>query len=238
MLFTVVYLIAVAFNRSKFFSSPTPYLSIAKSPLIMTCEFSLKTFDELTSVDIYHILKARSQVFVVEQNCPYQDMDELDFDCLHLVAHNNEALVGYCRIIPPEFNRMKSNLSVDNNPRAAASMPAIGRVLVLAQYRSQGLARQIMTEAIKYCRKKYGKKPIIISAQTYLIDFYQSLGFVPEGAYYLEDGIEHVKMVLNITKKTKVKKQGSDTSRASTILGILLLILSVSFIAGLIYLMI
>ena len=69
----------------------------------MTCEFSLKTFDELTSVDLYHILKARSQAFVVEQNCAYQDMDEVDFDCLHLIAHQNAALVGYCRIIPPEF---------------------------------------------------------------------------------------------------------------------------------------
>ena len=220
---------APTFNRLK------PYFSIAKSQLTMTCEFSLKTFDELTSVDIYHILKARSQVFVVEQNCVYQDMDALDFDCLHLVAHNNEALVGYCRIIPPEFNRLRSNLSVANDPRAAAAMPAIGRVLVLQQYRSQGLARQIMTEAIKYCRKKYGKKPIIISAQTYLIDFYQSLGFVPEGAHYLEDGIEHVKMVLNITKKTKTKNQNS--SKTSTILGILLLILGVLFLAGLIYLM-
>ena len=69
----------------------------------MTCEFSIKTFDELTTVDLYHILKARSQVFVVEQNCPYQDMAEVDFDCLHLVAHQNEALIGYCRIIPPQL---------------------------------------------------------------------------------------------------------------------------------------
>lgn len=73
----------------------------------MTCEFSIKTFDELTSVDLYHIFKARSQVFVVEQNCAYQDMDEVDFDCLHLIAHQNGALVGYCRIIPPGFNRIK-----------------------------------------------------------------------------------------------------------------------------------
>ncbi len=203
----------------------------------MDSEFSIKTFDELTSVDIYHILKARSQVFVVEQNCAYQDMDEVDFDCLHLVAHDNEALVGYCRIIPPEYNKMKSSISVTNNSVTASAMPAIGRVLVMQQHRGQGLARQIMTQAIKYCRKKYGKKPIIISAQTYLIGFYESLGFVPEGGHYLEDGIEHVKMVLNVLKKVKVKKERSGSAGISNVLNVLLLILGVLFIMGLVYLM-
>ncbi len=201
----------------------------------MTCEFSIKTFDELTSVDLYHILKARSQVFVVEQHCAYQDMDEVDFDCLHLIAHKNEALVGYCRIIAPEFNPKKS---LENPPH---SMPAIGRVLVLSDHRGHGLARQIMTHAIKYCRKKYGKKPIIISAQTYLLSFYQSLGFIPEGNYYLEDNIEHVVMVLPILKKVKVKKQrvaGSEGSGFVTkFLSFLLLVLGLMFIAGLVYLM-
>ena len=201
----------------------------------MTCEFSIKTFDELTSVDLYHILKARSQVFVVEQNCAYQDMDEVDFDCLHLIAHQNEALVGYCRIIGPEFNPKRSL----GNP--SHSMPAIGRVLVLSDHRGNGLARQIMTHAIKYCRKKYGKKPIIISAQTYLLSFYESLGFVPEGPVYLEDNIEHVTMVLPVLKKVKVKKQKSSSSQGSgfvtKFLSFLLLILSLMFIAGLIYLM-
>ena len=196
----------------------------------MTCEFSIKTFDELTSIDIYHILKARSQVFVVEQNCPYQDMDEVDFDCLHLVAHQNEALIGYCRIIPPTFNTKKSAV----NP--SGPIPSIGRVLVLAAHRGDGVARQIMLEAIKYCRKKYGKKPIIISAQAYLLNFYQSLGFIPEGEHYLEDGIEHVTMVLPIIKKVKIKKESSGA--ASNILSFLLLILALLFIVGLVYLMI
>lgn len=204
----------------------------------MTAMFAIKTFDELTSVDIYHILKARSQVFVVEQNCAYQDMDELDFDCLHLVAHQNEALVGYCRIIPPEYNTLRSNLTDDEHLNTA--MSAIGRVLVLSAYRGQGLARQIMTQAITHCRKKYGKKrPIIISAQTYLLSFYQSLGFVPEGDYYLEDNIEHVKMVLSVAKKIKVKKvSNTTTNTTSKILSGLLFILVALFILGLLYLMI
>lgn len=213
----------------------------------MTYEFSIKTFDELTTVDLYHILKARSQVFVVEQNCAYQDMDETDFDCLHLIAHQNQALAGYCRIIPPEFNKLKSNLSSSISVDAPSikttntAMPAIGRVLVLAEHRGDGLARQIMTQAIACCRKKYGKKtPIIISAQTYLLGFYESLGFVPEGDRYFEDNIEHVKMVLHVAKKTRVRKERtySDSTTTSKVLSGLLFILAALFILGLLYLMI
>ena len=196
----------------------------------MTCEISIKTFDELTSVDLYHILKARSQVFVVEQNCPYQDMDEVDFDCLHLVAHQNEQLIGYCRIIPPVFNSKKSVVT------PSGPIPSIGRVLVLAAHRADGVARQMMLDAIKYCRKKYGKKPIIISAQTYLLHFYHSLGFIAEGEPYFEDGIEHVIMVLPIIKKVKVKKESSGAT--NSILSFLLLMLALLFIIGLLYLMV
>ncbi|PYE38672.1 GNAT family N-acetyltransferase [Psychrobacter fozii] len=207
----------------------------------MTCTFSIKTFDELTSVDLYHILKARSQVFVVEQNCAYQDMDELDFDCLHLIAHQNEALVAYCRIIPPEFNKLRSNLSSSDATTKVsdASMSSIGRVLVLAAHRGDGLARDMMNHAIAHCRKKYGKKrPIIISAQAYLISFYESLGFVPEGEHYLEDNIEHVKMVLHVVKKFKVKKESTGaSSTTSKVLSFLLLIMAALFVLGLLYLM-
>lgn len=201
----------------------------------MSSHFTIKKFDELTSVDVYHILRARSQVFVVEQNCPYQDMDQVDFDCLHLVAHQNEALVGYCRIIPPEFNT-KNALSA-----TASQMSAIGRVLVLPEYRGSGVARQIMGQAINYCRKHYGKKrAIVISAQTYLIKFYQSLGFVIEGGHYLEDGIEHVTMVLPPLKKVKVKKERTESTSSTTakILSFLLFMLAALFILGLLYLMI
>ena len=173
----------------------------------MSCKFSIKTFDDLTRVDLYHILKARSQVFVVEQQCPYQDIDDLDFDCLHLVAHQDERLVGYCRIIPAKYNTIKTDHDVP--------MAAIGRVLVLPAFRGAAIAQKIMNEAIKYCRKKYGKKPIVIAAQTYLMDFYQSLGFEPASERYMEDNIEHIVMVLQL-KKPKVKKEG-ETSVTSVI---------------------
>lgn len=191
--------------------------------------YSIKTFDDLTGVDVYHILKARSQVFVVEQQCPYQDMDELDFDCLHLVAHENDALVGYCRIIPPKVNTLYTQ---DDIAKAA-----IGRVLVLPEYRGKAIAQQIMNTAIKHCRKKYGKKPIVIAAQTYLIDFYTSLGFEPVGERFLEDNIEHILMVLHL-KKPKPPKVKGETNKSAVILQILLLVMSVLFVAGVVYLMV
>ena len=97
-----------------------------------------------------------------------------------------------------------------------------------------------MTQAITHCRKKYGKKtPIILSAQVYLLSFYESLGFVPEGEHYLEDNIEHVKMVLYIAKKNKIKKERADTASTTTkVLSFLLFILAALFILGLLYLMI
>lgn len=199
----------------------------------MTCKLSIKPYDELTSVDVYHILRARSQVFVVEQNCIYQDIDEVDFDCLHLVAHKNEALYGYCRIIPPEYNTLQSKTlaAVSSKP-----MPAIGRVLVLPEHRRNGIARQMMTQGIKYCRKKYGKTPIIISAQSYLIGFYHSLGFSVDGEPYLEDGIEHVIMIFNPSKKVKGKIQTSEQSTIMKVLYGLLVLLAALFVIGLAYL--
>ena len=201
----------------------------------MTCQFSIKKFDELTNVDLYHILRARAQVFVVEQHCAYQDMDEVDFDCLHLVAHKNEMLIGYCRIIAPEFNTLKPKTI---NAYSSKPMPAIGRVLVMPEQRGQGLARKMMQQAIKYCHKHYRKAAIILSAQTYLIPFYQSLGFEIDGEPYLEDGIEHVTMILD--PKHKVKAKGLTTASSTTakiLYGLMVLLVSL-FIIGILYLMI
>ena len=197
----------------------------------MSHDLSIKTFDELTSIDLYHILKARSQVFVVEQQCAYQDIDEADFECLHLVAHQHEKLIGYCRIIAPNRHKVTTTAS-----GAVVPMPAIGRVLVLPEYRGRGLARQIMMEAIKYCHKKYGKKtPIALSAQTYLIHFYHSLGFIADSDFYMADGLEHVNMILYPAKKVKANMPQSGTR---IVLNLILLILAVLFVVGVVYLMI
>lgn len=194
----------------------------------MTVKYTIKGFDELSAIDIYYILQARSQVFVVEQHCVYQDIDELDFDCLHLVAHMDKTLVGYCRIIPPAVGGNGTN----PNPR-------IGRVLVLPDNRHQGVAREMMTRAIKYCHSKYGKKPIQIAAQTYLIHFYQSLGFEALGQAYDEDGLEHIDMILNTAKRKAIPVPA--IAKEVTVKGVLsnlLLFLVAIAIIGLLYLLI
>lgn len=194
----------------------------------MSVKYTIKGFDELSPVDIYYILQARSQVFVVEQHCVYQDIDELDFDCLHLVAHFNKTLIGYCRIIPPTVGGNGTN----PNPR-------IGRVLVLPDNRLNGVAREIMTRAIKYCHSKYGKKPIQIAAQTYLINFYQSLGFEAISQPYDEDGLEHIDMVLNRAKRKKVAVPAlaKEVTVKGVLSNLLLLIVAIG-IVGLLYLLI
>lgn len=196
-------------------------------------QFSIKPFDELTNIDIYHILKARSQVFVVEQQCVYQDVDEVDFDCLHLVAHKDGVLIGYCRIIPPAYNTLKTN---PMEFESSKPMPAIGRLLVMPGHRRSGLARQMMLQAIEYCKKHYRKAPIIISAQTYLSGFYQSLGFVGYGEPYLEDGIEHLIMVLNFNKKSKSLALNAELPTVNKLLYWLLLFLTALLIIGILYL--
>lgn len=144
--------------------------------------FITYTFEQLTTKQLYEILQARQAVFVVEQNCAYLDNDGQDFSAYHILGLNNQQLACYARILPYSFHTQNS--------------PAIGRVLTLSQFRGQQLAKQLMNFAIEKCQQIYGQKPIYISAQVYLLDFYQSLGFVPQGGSYLEDNIPHINMVL------------------------------------------
>ncbi|PNK59643.1 GNAT family N-acetyltransferase [Psychrobacter sp. FDAARGOS_221] len=192
----------------------------------MNVNFTIKPFDELSPVDVYYILHARSQVFVVEQACVFQDIDELDFDSQHLVIHKSKSLVGYCRILPPDV--------IANDK----SHPHIGRVLVLPEHRGKGLARQMMTRAIKYCHATYGKRPIQISAQTYLFDFYRSLGFEAISEPYLEDGLEHIDMLLPKPKsKLPSVKMSANLSAKNILINVLLLLLALMII-GVLYLLI
>lgn len=179
-------------------------------PLAVT--WQLVPFGELSTYQIYNIIQAREQVFVKDQNCSYIDADGLDFEAMHLSAYvddtDNESsdnerisqniqnmtsqkvipqLLAYCRILAPENS---------NHNDTHTSYPRIGRVLVLDGYRGYGLARQLMIQAIDYCHVQFPNQPIHISAQTYLIEFYQSLGFICDGAVYSEQGIEHIHMIL------------------------------------------
>ncbi|RMH37242.1 MAG: GNAT family N-acetyltransferase [Gammaproteobacteria bacterium] len=146
----------------------------------MAVDWQFFTFAELDAATVYGFLKLRQDVFVLEQKCLYPDIDGLDLSCWHLVGKKEGAVIGYLRIIPPE-----------HHPKA---VPAIGRVVVAPAHRGQGLATQMMRHAIRHCAQHYPGQDLFLSAQTYLVTFYQSLGFVSVGAPYLEDGIEHIDM--------------------------------------------
>jgi ElaA protein len=145
-------------------------------------EFSIKTFDQLTPNELYEILTLRSEVFVVEQQCVFLDMDHKDQKSEHFMIWDKKNLVAYCRILPAGVSYKE---------------PSIGRVVSSPKYRGTGAGRLLMQRAIEIARQRYGNQPIRIGAQLYLKKFYTSLGFEAQGDIYLEDGIEHVEMVLS-----------------------------------------
>jgi ElaA protein len=141
--------------------------------------FVVKKFDELSTRELYEIYRLRSRVFVQEQNCAYQDVDEKDLNAFHVMMMEDDRLEGYSRLIPP---------GVSYNE------PSIGRVLIDKNYRGKGTGRLLMEYSISKSRELFNSTEIVISAQQYLSRFYEQLGFVPEGETYWEDDIPHVKM--------------------------------------------
>jgi ElaA protein len=148
------------------------------------CSYELKAFDELTLLDLYSIIQLRELVFVLEQNCPYLDCDGRDPSSYHLMGKNSEGkLLVYCRILPPGISY----------PEYAS----IGRVVSHTQFRNLGLGRELMSLAMEKVKLLFPDVPIKISAQQYLVSFYQDFGFLATGEDYLEDGIPHCAMVYN-----------------------------------------
>ena len=141
-----------------------------------------KSFDNLSPSELYAILRLRNEVFVVEQNCPYQDADNKDLQCQHLMILKDNELMAYARLVPPgiSYNQM-----------------SIGRVVTSPKARGTGVGRILMNTAIEHCRQLFGNGSIQIGAQAYLIKFYGSLGFNPVGEIYDEDGIPHIHMIRN-----------------------------------------
>lgn len=148
------------------------------TPVIWTC----KKFEELTPAELYAILKLRSEVFVVEQNCVYLDADGKDAGSYHFCGWlNNELLVAYTRLMPPGSSYKDAS---------------IGRVVTAAAHRKEGYGKILMQRSIKKCFDLFDTPSITIGAQQYLTQFYQDLGFKQVGEPYLEDGIPHIKMTL------------------------------------------
>lgn len=144
-------------------------------------KWSIKKFEELSVQELYAILQLRSKVFVVEQNCPYQDMDNTDQVSFHLFCKDADKCIAYARLIPAGITYAETS---------------IGRVVVDPEYRRKDLGKVLMVKAIENCNHLFNSTHITISAQLYLLRFYNELGFKEVGETYLEDNIPHIKMKL------------------------------------------
>ncbi len=143
--------------------------------------WTCKKFDELSPHELYAILQLRNEIFVVEQNCVFQDADNKDQACYHLMGWDTNNLVAYTRIVPPGISYVETS---------------IGRVVVLPAARKSGMGKLLMQKSIDTIFNIYGSVKIKIGAQLYLQKFYESLGFQQMSDIYEEDGIEHIEMTL------------------------------------------
>ena len=141
-----------------------------------------KHFKELNTKELYQILQLRNEVFIVEQNCPFQDLDDKDFKCYHLMGFdtNSQKVMAYTRIVPAGLSYHEAS---------------IGRVVTSPFARKEGIGKELMKKSIKLLEELYGGVSIKIGAQLYLKKFYESFGFQQVEEVYLEDGIEHILMI-------------------------------------------
>jgi ElaA protein len=140
----------------------------------------IRTFQELSPFELYAIIRLRNEVFVVEQNCVYQDADDNDQHSLHFMGWEEKNLLAYTRIIP-------RGISFDE--------VSIGRVVCSPSARKKGIGRELMEKSLEQVSLLFGDVTIRIGAQLYLQKFYSSLGFEKASDVYLEDGIEHIEML-------------------------------------------
>ncbi|RXG17950.1 ElaA protein [Leeuwenhoekiella aestuarii] len=143
-------------------------------------EIKILSFEQLTIHTLYELLQLRAEVFVVEQNCPYQDVDGKDQKALHVLGYKEGSLVAYTRLF---------------EPGAYFNNASIGRVLVKENQRQYGYGKVIMQASITHIETDLNTKTIELSAQTYLKKFYNELGFRAVGEGYLEDDIPHMRMI-------------------------------------------
>ena len=144
-------------------------------------QWDCKTFQELSVDELYCVLRLRSEVFVVEQNCIFLDQDNKDQFCYHIMGWDGKNLVASTRLVPkgvsyPDYH-------------------SIGRVINSKDYRGLGLGKELMEYSIEKCIEHFGNGPIKIGAQLYLKKFYESLDFVQSSEVYDEDGIDHIEMI-------------------------------------------
>ena len=142
-------------------------------------KINIKNFQELSTTELYRILQLRNEVFIVEQKCPYQDLDDKDLKALHIVGTKEDNIVAYTRIFKPGDSMKQAS---------------IGRVVVKQNERKHGYGQDIMKISIEAIEKNFKETYIQLSAQAYLKKFYNSFGFLEIGELYLEDDIPHILM--------------------------------------------
>ena len=142
-------------------------------------QFKIKPFKELSTTELYEILQLRSEVFVVEQNCVYQDIDGKDQKAIHVLGYYEGVLAAYSRLFKPQEYFSDSS---------------IGRVIVKASHRDKKFGHDLMRISIESIQDLFQETNITISAQLYLQKFYEGHGFVTVGESYLEDDIPHIEM--------------------------------------------
>jgi ElaA protein len=148
----------------------------------MSLIVSIKGFQELSPLEVYQILRLRSEVFVVEQNCVFLDADNIDIGCSHLMIAE-KILLGTTRLVPPGLTFAEMS---------------IGRVATHPSARGSGIGKMLMEKSLQYLYDQYGAAPVKIGAQLYLKKFYGSFGFVQSGDVYDEDGIDHIEMIRDV----------------------------------------
>jgi ElaA protein len=146
-------------------------------------ETVVKTFNELSAYELFEIIKARIEVFVVEQNCPYRELDDTDKVSTHVYFKENGSIAAYIRVIPPGVKFSEASL---------------GRIFTALPYRGNGLGAQILAKGIETAEKMFGKRAIRIEAQKYAQGFYEKAGFIRDSDEFDEDGIIHIEMIRNI----------------------------------------
>lgn len=146
----------------------------------MKLDFKWSRLDALSTLELFEIIKARESVFVVEQQCPYQETDDMDLHSWHLTAFVNDELTAYLRVVDPGHKY---------------DQPSIGRVMTVEKFRKLKIGRSLMNEAIHFTEQQFPKMGIKIGAQVYLQNFYESLAFEAISEPYDEDGILHIDMV-------------------------------------------
>lgn len=151
----------------------------------MHLNYTLQHFSELTTAQLYDIMRLRQEIFIVEQNCPYLDADGKDLKAVHLMGRDNDGiLISYARLLDEGISY--------------PGYSSIGRVINAQRNRGIGAGKELMSLAVYHIGHLYPQWPVKIGAQSYLKRFYEGFGFIDTGLHYLEDGIPHMEMIRDV----------------------------------------